>query len=162
MGKYRPLYQTTSIEAESLGKHRACLNKGGKTKSKVKMPSDLDSLDPRPRVKELQLDPHAAYILTGGLGGLGSSLAVWLAEHGARSLIILSRSGDTSKAAKRLVTEAAGLGCSVVPMAGRADCKEDVLHAVSMAGDKPVKGVVHLAMLLRVLFPQNNYLDCIC
>ena len=125
------------------------------------MPSGPGTLDPRPRVKELQLDPHAAYILTGGLGGLGSSLAIWLAEHGARNLIILSRSGSTSKAAKRLVTEAAALGCSVIPIAGRAECKEDVLHAVSMAGDKAIKGVVHLAMLLRVWFPQNNHLDCI-
>ena len=140
----------------------APLNKSGKTKTIVKMPSDPGTLGPRPRAKDLQLDPHAAYILTGGLGGLGSSLAIWLAEHGARSLIILSRAGGTSKAAKRLVTEVAGLGCSVIPIAGRADCKEDVLHAVSMAGDKPVKGVVHLAMLLRVWFPQNSYLDCIC
>ena len=116
----------------------------------LEMPSDPKVLDARPKVKGLHLDPHAAYILTGGLGGLGSSLAIWMTEHGARNLIILSRSGGTSKSAKRLVTEVAGLGCSVIPIAGRAECKEDVVHAVSMAGDKPVKGIVHLAMLLRV------------
>lgn len=116
------------------------------------MPSDPEVLDARPKVKQLHLDPHAAYILTGGLGGLGSSLAIWMAEHGASSLIILSRSGGASKSARRLVTEVAGLGCSLVPIAGRAECKEDVLHAVSMAGNKPVKGIVHLAMLLKVYF----------
>ena len=119
----------------------------------IKMPSNSGTLDPRPKGKELHLDPHAVYILTGGFGGLGSSLATWMAEHGARSLIILSRSGGNSKSAKRLVTEVAGLGCSVIPIAGRAECKEDVLHAVSMAGAKPVKGIVHLAMLLRVFSP---------
>ena len=114
------------------------------------MPSDPAVLDPRPKVKELHLDPHAAYILTGGLGGLGSSLVIWMAEHGARSLIILSRSGTASESAKRLVTEVAALGCSLLPVAGSADCKEDVVRAVSMAGDMPVKGTVHLAMQLRV------------
>ena len=134
----------------------ASLDKSEKEKTIVKMPSDPVVLDARPKVKELHLDPRAAYILTGGLGGLGSSLAIWMAEHGARSLIILSRSGGTSKSARRLVTEVAGLGCSLVLIAGRAECKEDVLHAVSMAGDKPVKGVVHLAMLLRVYLPYNH------
>ena len=117
------------------------------------MPTDPMVLDARPKVKKLRLDPQAAYILTGGLGGLGSSASIWMAEHGARTLIILSRSGGTSKAAKRLVAELASLGCSMVPIAGRAECKKDVLNAVSIAGDKPIKGIVHLAMVLKVCLP---------
>ncbi|KAL8791591.1 MAG: hypothetical protein Q9195_005796 [Heterodermia aff. obscurata] len=147
----RPLFKTTSIEAEtqSLGTHVTFLNKSEQTKTAVKMLPDSVAPNTQQKAKELRLDPQAVYILTGGLGGLGSSLAIWMAEHGAKRLIILSRSGGTSKPGKRLVAELAGLGCSMLPIAGRAECKEDVLNAVSMAGDKPIRGIVHLAMLLR-------------
>ncbi|KAJ7289761.1 hypothetical protein C8J57DRAFT_434366 [Mycena rebaudengoi] len=36
------------------------------------------------------------YILLGGIGGLGVDLAVWLYEHGARSLVLTSRRGIDS------------------------------------------------------------------
>lgn len=35
----------------------------------------------------------ATYILSGGLGGLGQAIALWMAERGARNLILLSRRG---------------------------------------------------------------------
>ncbi|KAJ7659556.1 hypothetical protein DFH06DRAFT_1402502 [Mycena polygramma] len=40
--------------------------------------------------------PDYAYILLGGIGGLGVDLAVWLYEHGARHLILTSRRGLAS------------------------------------------------------------------
>lgn len=33
----------------------------------------------------------ATYLLTGGLGGLGLALARWLAQHGARELVLVGR-----------------------------------------------------------------------
>ena len=33
------------------------------------------------------------YIISGGLGGLGRAIALWMADRGARHLILLSRSG---------------------------------------------------------------------
>jgi acyl transferase domain-containing protein/acyl carrier protein len=41
----------------------------------------------------LALDPAAAYLITGGLGGLGLQLAEWLASRGAKHLILTGRSG---------------------------------------------------------------------
>jgi NADPH:quinone reductase-like Zn-dependent oxidoreductase len=50
-----------------------------------------------------RLDPEATYLIAGGLGGLGRSMAQWLASRGARFLILLSRSGLQSDVAKELV-----------------------------------------------------------
>ncbi len=45
----------------------------------------------QPEVKQLNIDPAASYLITGGLGGLGLKVAEWLAEQGARHLVLASR-----------------------------------------------------------------------
>src|SRR5262249_8975679 len=37
--------------------------------------------------------PDSAYLITGGLGGLGVAVGAWLAERGARHIVIASRRG---------------------------------------------------------------------
>ncbi|ROW10959.1 hypothetical protein VMCG_00852 [Cytospora schulzeri] len=48
---------------------------------------------------------NATYVIGGGLGGLGRSFTRWMARRGAKYLILLSRSGPKSEAAKALVRE---------------------------------------------------------
>lgn len=36
-------------------------------------------------------EPERSYLITGGLGGFGLALAVWLATKGARQIVISSR-----------------------------------------------------------------------
>ena len=52
-----------------------------------------------------KFDPDATYVISGGLGGLGRSMARWMADRGARNLILLSRSGATRDSAKELVED---------------------------------------------------------
>lgn len=44
------------------------------------------------------IDPQATYVLAGGLGGLGKSIAKLLADNGAKKLVFLSRSGGSPDA----------------------------------------------------------------
>src|SRR5262249_17867903 len=37
--------------------------------------------------------PDAAYLVTGGLGGIGSRVSRWLVDRGARHLVLIGRSG---------------------------------------------------------------------
>jgi hypothetical protein len=55
----------------------------------------------------------ASYVLSGGLGGLGRSLARWMVSRGARYLLFLSRSGASSDAAKALVEELEAKSCHI-------------------------------------------------
>ncbi|KAG1580834.1 hypothetical protein G6F46_015455 [Rhizopus delemar] len=48
----------------------------------------------------LTLPADATYLVTGGLGGFGLRTAQWLADKGARNLILISRSGPSSDAAQ--------------------------------------------------------------
>ncbi len=51
----------------------------------------IKSAPPEPAPEPLQLRSDGAYIVTGGLGGLGLESAAWLVEKGARHLILISR-----------------------------------------------------------------------
>ena len=95
------------------------------------------------------LDSRGSYLLAGGLGGLGRSIAIWMFEHGARSLIFLSRGADDNESNQAFLEELKSMGCVVSAVAGMTQNMEDVTRAVSSA-PSPIKGVIQLAMVLRV------------
>lgn len=101
-----------------------------------------------PPVRHVKFDPDATYILAGGTGGLGRSIATWAVERGARNLTFVSRSAGVSKASRALFSELESMGCNVVAVPGRVDQLDDVQKAVDMS-PKPVKGVFQLAMVLK-------------
>ncbi|KAL2821421.1 hypothetical protein BDW59DRAFT_181186, partial [Aspergillus cavernicola] len=60
-----------------------------------------------------KLDANATFLLVGGTGGLGANLAVFLAQHGAHHLAVVSRSGPKSITADSFTNELAALGVKV-------------------------------------------------
>nr|D2E9X0.1 RecName: Full=Reducing polyketide synthase DEP5; AltName: Full=Depudecin biosynthesis cluster protein 1 [Alternaria brassicicola]ACZ57548.1 polyketide synthase [Alternaria brassicicola] len=113
----------------------------------------VDIVESRPR---LSLPPDATYLLVGCLGGLGRSLTSWMMKHGARNFAFLSRSGMDSEQAAILVNNLETRGANVQVFRGDATVKEDVEEAVrSIPADRPLRGVVHAAMVLRDGLFQN-------
>ena len=110
---------------------------------------DLAKVEASVNRQELSLDMEAAYLLTGGFGGLGMALVYRLVEHSARTLVIISRSAGQSNESKKFILEMASLGCSIIAVSGKVNSQEDVERAVAEVG-RPIKGVVHMAMVLRV------------
>ena len=107
------------------------------------------------------LDPSASYVISGGLGGLGRSMARWMANRGARNLILLSRSGASRDSAKELVKDLEAAKVKV------ATPKCDVSDLESLAGVlqecmthmPPVKGCIQGSMVLKVSKP-NSFIEC--
>ena len=64
-------------------------------------------IDPHPIV----LDQNATYVLVGGLGGLGRSLAKLLVENGARKIAFISRSGADTEEKVQLINILGSQGC---------------------------------------------------
>ena len=64
-------------------------------------------IDPHP----IALDRNATYILVGGLGGLGRSLAKLLVENGARNIAFISRSGTDTEEKIQLLNLLGSQGC---------------------------------------------------
>lgn len=106
------------------------------------------------RKPQFALSPNGTYLLVGCLGGLGRSLTKWMMERGARHFAFISRSGVDKPEAARVV---AGIekveGASAKVYRADASDEEAVQRIVhSLQEELPIRGVVHAAMVLKVIF----------
>lgn len=105
----------------------------------------------------LKLDPASTYLLVGGLGGLGRSLARMLVDSGARNLAFVSRSGAISHEARAIVDElvkrAVNLRVYCVDVAEESSFQ----HAMRLCAKElpPIKGVFQMAMVLQDALFEN-------
>lgn len=91
-------------------------------------------------------EAEATYLITGGLGALGCVVASWMAEQGARHLVLMGRS-DASASAQVTLDALRAVGTEVMVARGdvaRADDVAAVLESIS-ASMPPLRGVVHAA-----------------
>ena len=108
---------------------------------------------PRSRLADrpgLVLDPHGTVLMTGGTGGVARWIARHLVlEHGARHLLLASRSGREAHGASELEAELTQLGaqvsCVACDVSDRAQLG-DLLE--SIPEEHPLCAVMHLAVVL--------------
>lgn len=114
-------------------------------------PSNMVPVVPRP-LSPCHFDPCASYVLAGGYGGLGRSLARWMASLGATSLIILSRSSASSPEKIELIADLDKMGCKVHSLAcDVADVSSlQQLSAEAFSNLPLIKGCIQGSMVLRV------------
>ncbi|KAJ0335543.1 hypothetical protein COL922a_009083 [Colletotrichum nupharicola] len=144
---YRPSQVEEVFRVMQQGKHT------GKAVITFNAEDDTEGAPVFQRAADLfRLDPDVTYLLVGGMGGLGRSLARNLAAAGARHIVFLSRSGDASASAQTLLSELA-TRWNVRARAYAADAADAAsLHAAMAICERempPVRGVVQLAMVLR-------------
>jgi acyl transferase domain-containing protein/NADPH:quinone reductase-like Zn-dependent oxidoreductase/NAD(P)-dependent dehydrogenase (short-subunit alcohol dehydrogenase family)/acyl carrier protein len=91
----------------------------------------------------------ATYLITGGLGGLGLKVARWLADRGARHLVLLGRSG-ASPQAQTQVEELEKTGVRVVVRRCDVGNREEVAGLLADIHEMmpPLRGIFHLAGVL--------------
>jgi myxalamid-type polyketide synthase MxaB len=92
------------------------------------------------------LDPEASYLITGGLRGVGLQVAGWMAEQGARHLVLMGRSGVDELAAA-LIRELEQKGVQVQVVQGSVtDCAHlEELFSKFGASLPPLRGIIHSA-----------------
>ncbi|KAK2051610.1 beta-ketoacyl synthase domain-containing protein [Colletotrichum caudatum] len=150
----RPPSPLTIMPVQSL-KEAFRLMQGGKHSGKIVLSFEHDGDVPivRDPKTALQLDPASTYLLVGGLGGLGLSLAQMLVDSGARNVAFISRSGDTQPSAKAALAaiSASAPGTQARAYAADVSDKASLADALARCGAElpPVRGVVQMAMVLR-------------
>jgi NAD(P)-dependent dehydrogenase (short-subunit alcohol dehydrogenase family)/acyl carrier protein len=87
------------------------------------------------------------YLVTGGLGGFGQQLALWLAEHGAGRTLLTSRSRPPQAVVAPLVRELADRGAEleVVPLDPTDESAVRALLRRCQSTDAPLGGIFHWA-----------------
>lgn len=95
----------------------------------------------------------ATYVIAGGLGGLGKSVARWMASRGARNIILLSCSGLQSKTALAFVKELEARGVHVEASACDVTNADSLASAINRCMDimPPIKGCIQGTMVLKIV-----------
>lgn len=91
----------------------------------------------------------AAYVVVGGLGGLGRYVLLWMISKGARHLVTLSRSGSDSEEAQRTVEAIKQLGAEIKAYKTDA-CDECAVNDVlaQVREDRPIRGCFNMVLVL--------------
>lgn len=125
----------------------------------VVQPDDLVKYHHEPN-STLLFRSDAAYLLVGGLGGLGRATALWMASRGARHVIFINRSGSKSGTAQETIKALEDVGCKATVF----DC--DVADSNQLASTlaaarelPPIRGVIQGAMVLRDTMFANMAID---
>ena len=146
----KPLEYTTFDASDIRGAFRHLQNGDhiGKVIVTMSPAESVARLNSVPWTRQARFDPDGTYLLVGGVGGLGRSIATWMVERGARSLTFLSRNAGRSEASRSLFRELECMGCTVTAVAGSVDRMEDVQKAIHES-TSTIKGVFQLAMVLQ-------------
>lgn len=112
-------------------------------------------LSTTPRV---MFESHKAYVVVGGLGGMGLEVCYWMAVKGARTLIITSRTGIKNDFQKYSINRLRNqFGCCVQISTldvSNYDDADALLRFSESFG--PLGGIIHLAMVLSEGLFQNQ------
>jgi len=97
----------------------------------------------------IKFSKHHSYLITGGLGGLGLTLAHWLAEKGAGEIILTGRR-ELNDEAKEAIKNIEILGAPVRYQAVNISDGQAVKTLLTQikTNDKSLKGIFHLAGVL--------------
>jgi phthiocerol/phenolphthiocerol synthesis type-I polyketide synthase A len=127
----------------------------------VLLAPELTPVRDQPVREPLRCRADAAYLVTGGLGALGLLMATWLADHGARRILLAGRTplpprsewhdpGTDTQIRHRISTirelERRGVAVDVLTLdIGSADEVRGMLAARDRLGAPPIGGVIHAA-----------------
>ena len=119
----------------------------------------------RPALRTLQLQPNVSYLIVGGLKGACGTLAIHMAAHGARHIIVSSRSGINDEASARIVNSCRFYGCEVIEAKGDVG-NADSTRLLFQSANPRIAGIIQGAMVLRVsltskkFFPPSKLCKC--
>ena len=95
------------------------------------------------------LSSEGAYVVIGGLGGLGRYVCSWMVRKGAKKIIAISRNGLNSTEAKETFAAINASDASMEVMKADA-CDQKAMKSTlaQVRSTGPIKGVINMAMLL--------------
>ncbi len=145
-GELRPL-PTKTFSASEPGSPFHFMAQGKHVgKIVVRMDRDVSVL---PSAKKSLFRKDATYLVTGGMGGVGSTVAEWMAENGAGCLVLLSRreeGPETRALMSRIKARGARVGHARTNLVDR-DALEALLDTIR-AELPPIAGIMHAATVI--------------
>jgi acyl transferase domain-containing protein/acyl carrier protein len=103
----------------------------------------------RPDLQPLHLREDASYLITGGLSGFGLATASFLAQQGAKHLVLVSRSGESRPETALALEKLRSAGVEVLATAVDVTQKEEIVSLFErlQTAFPPLRGIIHAATL---------------
>ena len=102
-----------------------------------------------PPISCRRFQENGAYIIVGGLGGLGQELCRWMIRHGARHLVLISRGAARSPDNRPFIGELESLGAKIELLQVDACQSQAVRSAIAEIRKATyILGCINLAMVL--------------
>lgn len=126
----------------------------GKIVMEIKKEAQVSARQSASKANRFKAD--STYVITGGTGGLGRSLVVWLAKNGARNIAVVSRSGEVAMRSPKwavALDELRSFGARMFICKCDVGDKGDLqaaLGRLAQEGAPPVRGVIHGAAVFKV------------
>lgn len=100
----------------------------------------------KPEPQPVALRPDRSYLVSGGLGGIGLLVARWMADNGARHLVLLGRTGS-SETADEAIAQMRRQGVEVVVLRADVAQADEVATVLNRIRDSmpPLSGLIHCA-----------------
>lgn len=98
-------------------------------------------------------DSTATYLIVGGAGGVGRSIAEWMMKKGAMAILLVSRKAESSPDVSQLLLAAERASCRIHIRNCDVSDESDFTRLMSYCSDArlpPIKGVINCAMVLDV------------
>ncbi|KAI5457747.1 hypothetical protein BGZ63DRAFT_474832 [Mariannaea sp. PMI_226] len=137
----------------------------GKTTGKIVVSHSIPNEQVKathPTTRSVVLWGDATYLIIGGTGGIGRSIARRLVLLGARHIVLLSRKGAVTNEIRSLVQECKDMGASIYIEKCDATDYSQVRTLIEGLEKSlpPIRGLIHAAMVLKdVLFENMNFDD---
>jgi NAD(P)-dependent dehydrogenase (short-subunit alcohol dehydrogenase family)/aryl carrier-like protein len=99
----------------------------------------------------LELDANASFILAGGLGGIGRSIALRLARRGANHIVFLSRSATVHEAGQETIAKLKLLGCTSHVFQCDISNETRLLEVITRVRETlpPIRGCIQCSFVLK-------------
>ncbi|XXX76158.1 SDR family NAD(P)-dependent oxidoreductase [Sorangium sp. So ce134] len=142
-----PVQTFSASRAADAFAHMAQAKHIGKVALALKDPAA--QIVPLRRAAAISLRADRSYLITGGLGGLGLSLARWLVEQGARHLALVGRRGAGPEA-QQAIREMEAAGAQVLVEPADVSRRDEVERLFGRLEQRlpPLRGIVHAAAVL--------------
>jgi acyl transferase domain-containing protein/acyl carrier protein len=141
------LVRTLDVQDEC----QVALRRGRRLLSRLR-PGSLET------TREVNIDPAASYLITGGFGALGMETARELVRQGARHLVLVGRNAGKGDG-HPLLQEIHAAGARTYPLQADITDRADFVPKLTklLSGLPPLKGVIHSAGVLNdgVVAQQN-------
>jgi hypothetical protein len=104
-----------------------------------------------------KFEDNASFVLAGGLGGIGRSIARWMVSRGAKNIIFLSRSGAESTSAQQFIAELESHEVRLYVFACDVSDMSSLVAVIQRCRNElpPIKGCVQASMVLKDKIFEN-------